>query len=57
MSSTVSVSLVLFVSCFLFAVTVLFGCRETKGKSKILKFSFSYLIVFVLMVLKGAPIV
>ena len=57
MSSIVSVSLVLFVSCVLFAVTVLFGCRETEGKSKILKFSFSYLIVFVLMVLTGAPIV
>ena len=57
MSSIVSVSLVLFVSCVLFVVTVLFGCRETEGKSKILKFSFSYLIVFVLMVLKGAPIV
>ena len=57
MSSIVSVSLVLFVYCVLFAVTVLFGCRETEGKSKILKFFFSYLIVCVLMVLTGAPIV
>ena len=57
MSSIVSVSLVLFVSCVLSAVTVLFDCRETEGKSKMLKFSFSYLIVCVLMVLTGAPIV
>ena len=57
MSSIVSVSLLLSVYCVLFAVKVLFGCRETEGKSKILKFSLSYLIVCVLMVLTGAPIV
>ena len=57
MSSIVSVSLVLFVSCVLFSVMVMFGCQETEGKSKILKFFFSYLIVCVLMVLTGAPIV
>ena len=45
----------LLVFCVLFAVMVLFVCRESVGESKKLKFSF--LFFSCLIVLAGVPIV